>query len=864
MSYRNAYYDPKGRSVYVHTWDENGERTVVRHHYSPYLYIEHSDGEGQSIFKTGLRKKSFGTAYERYKYTNDVSTNRFFENLPPVQQFLVDEYWKHNEDEDFSIHPIKCVFLDIETQVDDTGFPNIHDPQQVVNVVTLHDSLTNIHTVFGIGPYKNNDPDVKYVQCDNEEQLFQRFILYFEKDYPDIISAWNLHGFDLPYLIARGDKIVGRKWMERLSPSRDISCRDIITDAGMAIKKWTIRGVSVLDYLEVYKQFSPGEKENYKLDTIGELELGQKKIDYGDISIGELARTNWQKFVEYNIQDVRLLVNLEEKLNYFGLARMLAYTGLTTFEQSLGAISVINGSAAIQARRQGQIIPTFKRNEQGRIPGAYVGEPQDGFHENVISFDANSLYPNVMISLNMSPETKLGKILSKTDECIKIQLINGTVHELTPENFVKFVKKHEVGISKANIMFSQKNLGLMPKILQYNYDKRVVVKKEMQKLRVKKAEMEKSGADKDEIRKVKHKIEQLDAKQLCIKIFINSIYGYFANSYAPMGDRDIGMSITLTGQGVIKQANQLIKDYIKEQVPDVDELALEKSVIYNDTDSTYASIKALTDHQGIKVIDEKDNKQYVTQDGYDAIQKVEDYLNVGIKKWGAKALNSKNCSFVFKREVIASVGVFTGKKRYVLRILDDEGIACDKFKYKGVEVVRSTMPVKIKPYAKDIIETMLRTQSIQQTNRVLSKAYDDVIAMDVKDIASISGIHQFEKYIEQCDGFKTCKGMPMHAKAAYYHNLLLDRFDIASNYEKIQSGDKVRTFYVQKPNRYNIDCLGFKYDYPKEFKDNIEIDYNIMFEKVLFQCIRRFYETVHWPIQKPDNQTKTSLLELLG
>ena len=199
-----------------------------------------------------------------------------------------------------------------------------------------------------------------------------------------------------------------------------------------------------------------------------------------------------------------------------------------------------------------------------------------------------------------------------------------------------------------------------------------------------------------------------------------------------------------------------------------------------------------------------------------------------------------------------------------MHILDDEGIEMDKYKYTGVEVVRSTMPAAIKPYVKDIIETMLSTQDITKTNKVLNEAYKTFKSLPVEDIAFVSGIKNYEKYASGCDGFKTAKGMPGHAKAAYYHNLLLKKFNIENEYEPIGSGDKVRYFYVERPNAYNIGNVAYKYYYPDQFKKIFHIDYEKMFEKIIFSAIERFYVNVNWSVQKPGSLTQTNLFDLLS
>jgi DNA polymerase elongation subunit (family B) len=347
---------------------------------------------------------------------------------------------------------------------------------------------------------------------------------------------------------------------------------------------------------------------------------------------------------------------------------------------------------------------------------------------------------------------------------------------------------------------------------------------------------------------------------LCIKVFINSIYGYFGNKNAPFGDDDIASSITLTGQSVIKKSNDLLKEYIKRKTKIEDDKILNQCIVYNDTDSSYISVKPLIT-AGLPFTGD-DGK--LTKEFFNEVQNIEDFLNDEIKVWGRKALNSKDCRFVFKREVIADVGIFLQKKRYVLHILDDEGIPMDKYKYTGVEVVRSTMPDAIKPHVKNIIETMLSTQNIGETNKALDNVYKIFKDLPVEDITFVSGIKGYERYAGQCDGYKTAKGMPIHVKAAYFHNLILKRLGVENKYETISSGDKVRYFYVEHPNPYNLSCIAYKYYYPEEFKKIFHADYDKMFEKILYNVIERFYDNVNWTPQKPGSAVQTNLFELLS
>jgi DNA polymerase elongation subunit (family B) len=860
--FRNVAYIPRDQVIRLFTWDENGKRISYDSSFEPYIYLETNNKEDIfSIFNTKLKKKRFKNQAERYRFLKDNKVERVFENLNVQQQFLIDTYWKDNEKEDFNKHPIKVLFIDIETYSPDE-FPSPSNPEHPINVITVFDSLRRQFITWGLKSYSKKNPNSLYFKCNSEKELLEKFLKYFQSDYPDILSGWNSEFFDIPYIINRMTKILGEDETKNLSPVRNLRPITFMGKFGREQVHWHIEGVSCVDYLDIYKRFCPVLRESYKLDTIGNIELGENKIDYGDTNLSSLADQNWELFVDYNIQDVNLLIKLEDKLQYLELLRMIAYAGLTTFEGALGSLSVITGLCAIRARHRNQRIPTFnkgvKENDEQNA-GAYVGEPKKGFQENIVSFDANSLYPNVMITLNLSPETKIGSIVNKTDKEVTIKHVNGQQFSLTTENFLKFVNKEQISISKAKVLFSQKEKGIIPETVDHYYEKRVELKRQLKNAKKKLASLTKKDED---YNKVKMLVDNLNIQQHTIKILINTIYGYFGNKHSPLGDDELAESITLTGQAVIKQSNKLLIDYIKQKGHLTDEDILQDTpIIYNDTDSSYISIKHLVKKLELKMVDSNGK---VTNEYYKTVQDIEDYLNVEIKKWGSTALNSKDCRLNFKREAIADVGLFLQKKRYVLHILDEEGIPCNKFKYTGVEVVRTTMPAPIKPHVKRIIETMLTTKSLTETNKAFTETYDLFKTLTVDDIAFVMGCKGYEKYAAQCDNFATAKHMPIHVKAAYYHNLLLDRFKIDKKYEKIGSGDKVRFFYTRQPNKYGISVMGYKYYFPKEFISVLEPDHEKMFEKIVFSVIERFYEAVNWKLKAPGAQVQTDLFELLG
>ena len=856
--YRNVYYDAREQMMKLFTWDKDGNRIVADCSYNPYLYLEtKQETNFKSIFKTNLKKRSFKTAKDRGIFVKGCGIERLFENIAPAQQFLLDNFYTKNEELSFSENPLKIFFIDIETY-SPGNFPTPDEAPDPINVITIYDTIRNHFISWGTKKLNKNIKNCTYAHCTSESQMLDCFLNYIEADHPDILTGWNSEFFDLPYIITRVSNILGEADAKRLSPVGGVYSVTRPGNFGKEQTRWFIDGVSCIDYLDIYKKFSMGLRESYKLDAIAELELGEKKVDYGNTNLSGLADEDWQTFVEYNVQDVNLLVKMEDKLRYLELLRMLAYTGLTTFENAMGTLGVVTGSCVIKARQSGSIIPTFVRDGRGdKYEGAYVGEPQRGFQENIVSFDANSLYPNTIISLNLSPETKVGKIIETTETHVVIKHVNGEVYNLSHAKFTKFIEDEQIAISKAKILFTQKYKGIVPDFCDGLYKKRVDIKKELGKLRKKISKLKKNDPD---YAQLSFKANQLDIKQYTIRICLNSAYGYFGNKYAPMGDADIARSITLTGQAVIKQSNKILKKYIFNRAG-LDEKSKVDPIIYNDTDSSYISIKPIIQNCNIPFTDD-DGK--IHDEVYSELQVLEDYLNDEITIWASRTLNSKDSRFVFKRECICDIGTFLQKKRYVLHVLDDEGIPINKFKYTGVEVVRTTMPGAIKPYVKKIIETMLSTQNLAKTNEIFLETYEIFKNLPLEDYAFVMGIKGYEKYAPQCNGFTICKGMPIHVKSAYLYNKLLEKYDIKTKYETISSGDKVRYFYTRTPNKFGIPVLAYKYYFPDEFKEDFQPDIEKMFEKIVFQVIERFYECVDWKLKKPTEQVQTDLFELLG
>lgn len=972
--------------------------------------LEDKKGEYKSIYGTSLKKKEFNTQWDRYKFVKESGIKRLFENLPANQQFLIDNYYHCNNDDDFSKNPLKIMYLDLEcpgnVDAGQDGFPEPEHAEYTINLLTCYDSLSKRYTMFGLKPYNSEREDVDYHHCKSEKELLKKVVRHISSDYPDAMIGYNSLGFDFPYLVNRIGNVLGPEWQKELSPVERIYEKvNKSGKFGKPVKEVVIEGISLLDMQVLYKKFALEKLESYKLNDVASNELEEKKLEY-EGNLWELSKNDWKSYCEYNLIDVELLVKLEDKLKYVDLLRFISYLGLAPIEKAVDTVPIINGAIAVQARRRGVYIPTFNRVMGGdKIPGGYVADPVIGFGKKIVTFDANSLYPSVMITLNLSPETKIGK-LEKDKDGYNLYHVSGRRLKLTKEQMKKLMKEEQCSLTRNSLLFSQKNKGIVPEFLDFLYSKRKETKGKMLKC---KGSGDKEGA------------KTFDTVQNAYKIVLNSTYGYFVNNFAPLADKDIGAAVTLTGQAAIKKSVDFAMEFVKMKLPN-DKDILEKVYKYSDTDSVegdtmirshvgeykiselwemyydenkvdlsnhgHEMIKVddlkilsydktdsvpiskkvskivrhkvskrrfkvkcgnrevvMTEDHGMVVVrdgelvrtspkeflasDEiiigngtlRDNRFYdieeleefqdeyvydfemedrenpwffandilvhnsnflsfefteklgipfkdengeISEEFFQICEEIEDYMNEGMKQWAIDSLKSIDPRFVFKREAICDNVILLGKKYYVLHILNDEGNKCDKFKYRGVDVVKTTMPKAVKPYVKQTIETMVMSNNKEETNKMFLKSYDIYKGLGPESVYTVSTINKYNDWVKNCDGLKTPKFMPHHLKAAWAHDYLVEELGLVSKYPKFQNGDKIKMVELKTPNKYGISKIGFKGKWPPEFDQIFTIDFEVMFGKIMYAAIERFFSSVDWILRKPNENLRVDLEELLS
>lgn len=488
------------------TWDKDGNR--VRRHisYKPYLYVDSPNGRYTSIFDTKVEKKTFDNPFDRSKFVKNYGSKKFYENFEVTQQFLLDMYWQKNEDPDFAKYDIRLIMFDIEVDPLPHGeFPVPDQAKAEINILTAYDSLDDRYYVFSKKPYTGKGLIDKAIfkHCNDEKELLRSFIAFWRgKDYPDIVTAWNLNGFDMPYVVNRIKKQLGEAAYYELSPYGIIREREDFDKMGRPYTKYEVGGITIVDMIDVYAKFKIVKQESYKLDFIAEMELGYGKVDYEGMSIYEFMEYDWDRFVEYNVQDVKLMVDLEVKTRYFKIFRMLAYLGCVNFEKVLGTVATTNGAIAVRARQRGKLLHTFVRekNPDEEKPGGYVSSTP-GFRDCVITYDASSLYPSITISNNISPETKIGvahfenplePVFNRPDdeECTLV-LRNGKEYHMNAGQLREFLKEFDYIISANGVIFSQKIQGVFAQFMDEIYAKRQKTNKHKKKLQAENLQLEK-------------------------------------------------------------------------------------------------------------------------------------------------------------------------------------------------------------------------------------------------------------------------------------------------------------------------------------------------------------------------------------
>ena len=554
-----------------------------------------------------------------------------------------------------------------------------------------------------------------------EKEMLEVFLQVI--DDADVLSGWNSEGYDIPYTLNRIIQVLGKSELRKLCLWDQMPKERMFNSHGKEKQTYDLIGRVHLDYMQLYRKYNYEERHSYRLDYIGEIEVGEKKVAY-EGSLDKLYNHDFYKFLEYNIQDVMLLDKLDKKLQFIDLANSIAHENTVLLPTTMGAVATTEQAVINEAHRRGFVVPDRDRREKTdtQAAGAYVAFPKKGMHEWIGSMDLNSLYPSVIRALNMAPETIVGqlrteltdreindkintqkmsfadawlgkfgtneyeKVISKDiNTVLKLDMEDGTTHEVTGSDVYNLVFNSDQPwvISANGTVFRSDFQGIVPGMLERWYAER-------QQLQAKK----KAAKDPGEI-------AFWDKRQLVKKILLNSVYGALLNPGCRFFDKRIGQSTTLTGRRITRhmcaKTNELLTgeyDYIG------------KTVIYSDTDSVYFTAAPVIPSDQSLTLDSAaalyDHMSKTVSDTFPQLLK--DEFNVDLKTGAVMKAG---------REVVGRAGLFITKKRYAILVMDDEGKRPEggKLKAMGLDLKRSDTPEFIQEFLQEILVDALRNKT---------------------------------------------------------------------------------------------------------------------------------------------------------
>ena len=804
----------------------NGKEYKEKIDFGPTLYAltqEHS--QYKTLQGQFLKPIEFKTIKDARRFKRDTAT----ENSPIFgleryhYQYIGSEY---PEDIKWDKDQIKIFTLDIETTCEG-GFPDVENPVEQLLCITVKNQSNKQIITWGVGDFKTDRPDVTYIKCKNEKQLLFEFMKFWIKQYPDIITGWNTKFFDLPYLMNRIRLLAGDKVANRMSPWNLIN-REEIHVRGRPQTIYQLYGIVNLDYLDLYKWFIPARQESYKLDFIGELELGRGKDDAGYDTFKDWYTKDFQSFVDYNIQDVEIVDALEDKLGLIDLSLTVAYESKVNYDDIFSQVRVWDTLIANHLMKKNICVPPREEHsKETKYEGAYVKEPTVGQHKWVTSFDINSLYPHIIIQYNISPE----KILGESSHGVNV---NKMIDMKVPLNYLQ---TEGACLTPNGAKFKNDSQGFLPEMMETMYNERVIYKKRM--LNAKK-EYEKT---KDP--KLVREISRCHNIQWARKIALNSAYGAVGNQYFRYYDVRQASGITTAGQFIIRFIEKKVNEYLNNILQTKGQVDY---IVASDTDSIYVTLDKLVQ----KTCEGKDDQQITDFIGKVCDNKIEPYIAKCFDELASYTNAFKNC-MVMKREVIANKGIWVAKKRYMLNVLDEEGVrlADPKLKLMGIEAVKSSTPQVCRGKIKEAIKIIMG-KTEDDLHKFIADFKKEFNELEPEAIAFPRSCNNLKKYMSSSSIF--IKGTPIHVKGALIYNHQLKQFKLGTKYPYIQEGDKIKFLKLKEANPFKFDVISYISTLPTEFKLKQYVDYETQFEKTFLDPMRFILNAIGW-----EHEPKASL-----
>ena len=800
---------------------ENGEPVQFRSHFSPTLYV------------LSKNKEKFTTLDGRYvspvKFDKPREGREFIRQYDGVEGFEVHGYERFvyqyirqefPNDVDYNVNQIKMYAMDIEVQCEN-GFPDVEAAAEEMLSITIKDMVTKKFYIWAVKDF--NTEHKKFI-FDTEREMLMHFIDWWVKHTPDILTGWNVNLYDVPYICRRVKRILGSKWMNSISPWNRANEREVYVQ-GRKNYAYDVSGVNILDYLDLYRKFTYSNQESYRLDHIAYVELGQRKVDHSEYeNFKDFYTSDWQKFIEYNIQDTELIDRLEEKMKLLDLAITMSYDAKVNFEDVYSQVRMWDTMIYNYLTDRNIVVPPKKgAKKDEKYAGAYVKEPIPGKYDWVVSFDLNSLYPHLIMQYNISPET----LWETRHASASVERILN--EEITIED--------DVCVCANGAQYRKDIQGFLPEMMDKIYKERTIYKKKM--LSAKQA-YERTPTD-----KLQRDISKFNNIQMARKIQLNSAYGAIGNQYFRYYSLANAEAITLSGQVSIRWIEGRMNKYLNKilKTEDVD------YVIASDTDSIYLNLGPLV--QSVYKGREKDDKVIVSFLDKVCNVEFEKYISDSYQAL-ADYVNAFDQKMFMKRETIANKGIWTAKKRYILNAWDIEGVRFDKPKLKvmGIEAVKSSTPSACREKIKECL-TVIMNEGEEAAQEFIANFKDQFNELPVEDISFPRGCNGINKWANPSSIYS--KGTPIHVRGALLYNYYNKKNNLMHKYPLIQDGEKIKFVYLKTPNKFGENVVSFISTFPKEFGLDKQVDYELQFEKSFLDPIKVILDTIGWKSEKVAN-----------
>ena len=804
--------------------------------YYPTLYVNSKKptefttihGEYVAEVKPGNIKetKDFVKMYE------DVDGFKIYGNLRHEYSFISESF---SDDIDWDISQIDIANIDIEVG-SENGFPEPDRADEPITAITV--KTRKGFTVFGCGAFENNRSDVTYYKCRDEIDLVKRFIDEWSGRHPDIITGWNVKLFDIPYLVNRIRKLLGEAEANRLSPWNVIHEREVNMSGGRQFKAYNLLGIAMLDYIDLYQKYAPEGKsqESYKLDNIGNVELGERKLSYEEYgNLHQLYKLDYQKFIEYNIRDVELVEKLDDKLKLIELVLTLAYDSKTNYEDAFTQVRMWDILIYNELRSRNIVVPQNSGHKKDSMfEGAFVKEPIVGMHNWVASFDLNSLYPHLIMQYNISPETFLEP---ENYDATHRNIINQrvSVNSLLDRS-IDLSGLKDYTLTPNGQFFSTQKQGFLAKMMEDMYNDRSAYKK---KAIAAKKELE-AETDPEKRFEIEKRISRYNNLQLAKKVCLNSAYGALGNEYFRFFDIRHATAITTAGQLSIRWIEKHMNEYLNRLLKTENE----DYVIACDTDSMYLTLDKLVNKTIVAQNSSAGTKQIISYLDKVCENKLQQVIDESYQSL-AGYVNAFAQKMIMKREALADKAIWTAKKRYIMNVYNNEGVeyAKPKIKVMGLEMVKSSTPYACRIKLKESIDVIFNGTE-NDVIEFIENFRKEFRQMPPEEISFPRGVNGLEKFGDAKSIYG--KGCPIHVRGALLYNNLLKIKKLTKKYQTIKEGEKIKFIYLKEPNTIQSNIISFTNTIPKEFDIEQYIDYDTQFDKSFVEPLKIILDSIGW------------------